>query len=107
VTRALFTSPRFYDARYRGNKVKTPLELVASAIRLTGRAPDRPREVPQTLRSLGGVPYLAQAPTGYSSKNDDWVNSGAMMTRINFGVALAHGDADLAKRLGSPEFQMK
>src|SRR5207253_2848952 len=36
VTCALFSSSEFCDARFRGNKVKTPLELVASAIRLTG-----------------------------------------------------------------------
>ena len=107
VTKALFTSPKFYDARYRGNKVKMPLELVASAVRLTGQAPPNPRMMVQTLRSLGELPYMEQAPTGYPVKKDDWVNSGAMMTRMNFGIAMARGNADLARTLGSPAFQLK
>ena len=107
VTRALFTSPKFYNAKYQHAKVKTPFELVTSALRTTMTRPQNPRELIQTLRTLGGLPYMAEAPTGYPSKSEDWVNSGAMLARMNFGIALAGSDASLAKALGSPEFQLK
>ena len=94
VTRALFTSERFYaDAAMRA-KVKTPFELVVSALRVTGAETGRSRGLVQTLRMLGQLPYNAAEPTGYPSASDDWVNSGAMVNRMNFALALAAGRLD-------------
>jgi uncharacterized protein (DUF1800 family) len=119
VTRALFTSPRFYEARHIGAKVKTPFELVASALRMTGAEFRVTPQLVQTLRSLGQLPYTESAPTGFPAASDEWVNSGAMLNRINFGIALANNrmngvrtnwDAtrgDAAQVLGSPEFQRR
>ena len=109
MTRALFTSPRFYNAPYINTKVKTPFELVASALRVTDSDLRAPGQLLQTLRSLGELPYTEQAPTGFPAASADWVNSGAMLTRINFGVAFAQrsGDRHLSMTLGAPAFQMK
>jgi uncharacterized protein (DUF1800 family) len=35
--------------------------------------------------------YGAQPPTGYSEKADAWINSGALLNRMNFAVALTAG----------------
>jgi len=94
VTRALFLSPEFNDARYRGTKVKTPLEFVASAFRATGADVGPSRGLLQTLRQMGQVPYAASAPTGYPSRSEEWTNSGAMLGRMNFALALAAGRLD-------------
>ncbi|HUP89763.1 MAG TPA: DUF1800 domain-containing protein [Longimicrobiales bacterium] len=83
VTKALFTSPKFYDAKYRNNKVKTPFELVASALRVNGQRPNR--AMMEALRTLGELPYMAEAPTGYPAVSAEWINSGAMLTRAKFG----------------------
>jgi uncharacterized protein (DUF1800 family) len=91
VTRALFLSPEFNDARYRGGKVKTPIEFVASALRATGAEVGPSRALLQTLRQMGQVPYASAAPTGYPSTSQEWTNSGAMLSRMNFGLALAAG----------------
>ncbi len=109
VTRALFTSPRFYNAPYINTKVKTPFELVASALRVTDSDLRAPGTLLQTLRSLGELPYTEQAPTGFPASSADWVNSGAMLARINFGIAFAQrsGDRQLSMTLGAPAFQMK
>ncbi|HEY0305841.1 MAG TPA: DUF1800 domain-containing protein [Longimicrobiales bacterium] len=119
VTRALFTSKRFYEARHYGAKVKTPFELVASALRATDAEFRMTPQLAQTLRSLGQLPYTETAPTGFPAASDEWVNSGAMLNRINFGIALANNrmngvrtnwDAtrgDAARVLGSPEFQRR
>lgn len=119
VTRVLFTSPRFYEAEHFNSKVKTPFELVASALRVSHAEFRMTPQLAQTLRALGQLPYTESAPTGFPSVSDEWVNSGAMLNRINFGIALAgnrmngvrtnwsseRGDA--AKILGSPEFQRR
>jgi len=94
VTRALFASDRFYAQDNRGTKVKSPFRLVASALRATGAAVGPSRRLVETLRGLGEVPYLESAPTGYPSSSEDWVNSGAMLGRMNFAIALAGGRMD-------------
>lgn len=94
VTRALFTSDRFYAEENRGMKVKSPFRLVASALRSTGAEVAPSRRLVETLRGLGEVPYLESAPTGYPSSSEDWVNSGSMLGRMNFAIALASGRMD-------------
>jgi len=96
VTRALFTDPAFAAPDNVGAKVKTPLEVVAGALRVSDadllNAPSR--GVIQTLRSLGEMPYGYSFPTGYPAASADWVNSGAMLNRMNFALALAAGRLD-------------
>ena len=41
------------------------------------------------LNKLGEVPYGYQAPTGYPDKAEDWVNTGALLERMNFAIAVA------------------
>jgi uncharacterized protein (DUF1800 family) len=91
VTRALFVSPRFYDASNVGTKVKTPFELVASALRVTYADIALSPRLVATLRELGQVPYDETSPTGYPSASEDWVNSGAMLNRMNFALELTSG----------------
>ena len=59
------------------------------------------------LNKLGEVPYGYQAPTGYPDMAEDWVNTGALLERLNFAVALASNQipgtrVDL-KRFAAPE----
>jgi len=91
VTRALFTAPEFYDPAVRGGKVKSPFELVASALRLTDAevAPDN--ETGQYLRSAGEIPYGARDPIGYPETAEDWIDGGAMLQRMNLALELASG----------------
>jgi uncharacterized protein (DUF1800 family) len=94
VTRTLFLSPEFNDARYRDAKVKTPLEFVAGALRATGAEVGPSRGLLQALRQMGQVPYASTPPTGYPNTSTEWTNSGAMLNRMNFGLALAAGRVD-------------
>jgi uncharacterized protein (DUF1800 family) len=119
VTQTLFTSPKFYQARHYRAKVKMPFELVASALRTTNAEFRTTPQLIQTLRSLGQLPYTESAPTGFPAASDEWVNSGAMLNRINFGIAVAGGKmngvrtnwnpayGDPALVLGAPEFQRR
>jgi len=91
VVRTIITSPEFFDtAAYRA-KVKSPFEFVASAIRATGADAVNALPLVQSLRELGMPLYGAQPPTGYADRADAWVNTGALLNRMNFAVSLANG----------------
>ena len=86
--RALFNSPDFYAVENYRAKIKTPLELVVSAIRTIG-ADTNGGQVQAMLAKMGQQFYNWQAPTGYPDMAEDWVNTGALLERMNFAVALA------------------
>ena len=50
---------------------------------------------------------MCQPPTGYKDTADAWVNTGALVNRINFALQLSRGDQTLAQTLGAPEFQKR
>jgi uncharacterized protein (DUF1800 family) len=89
VVRTIVTSPEFSASRRA--KTKNPFEFVVSAIRVTGLDIANPLPLVQSLRDLGMPLYGAQPPTGYSDKAEAWVNSGALLNRMNFAVALTGG----------------
>lgn len=93
VTRAVITSPEFFDAKYFDAKTKTPLEFVISALRATNANISNAQPIVQALRDMGMPLYGAQPPTGYSMTADAWVNTGALLARLNFGVQLLNGGA--------------
>jgi uncharacterized protein (DUF1800 family) len=91
VVRTIVTSPEFFaTAAYRA-KVKTPLEFVASAIRAAGVNLRNAMPAVQALRELGMPPYMCEPPTGYADEAKAWVNTGALLNRMNFAVALSGG----------------
>ncbi len=87
--RALFTDKEFYSPDNYRAKIKTPFELAVSAIRTIGAETNSSPAVLAMLNKLGEVPYGYQAPTGYPDTAEDWVNTGALLERLNFAVALA------------------
>ena len=91
VTRAIITSPEFFSTEARRAKVKTPLEFVASAVRASGADVVNPQQLVQALRTLGMPLYGAQPPTGWGDTAEDWVNTGALLNRLNFALQLAGG----------------
>jgi len=91
VLRAIFTSPDFWAPQALRAKVKTPLEFVVSAVRAAGAEPDSTLRLAQVVARLGQPLYLQPAPTGYPETQAQWVNSGALLGRMNAAVALAAG----------------
>jgi uncharacterized protein (DUF1800 family) len=86
---SILTSPEFNSPVYYRNKVKSPLELVASAVRATGATTDAAQPLVQWVGRLGEPLYLQIAPTGYSEESARWLNTGALIERLNFAVALS------------------
>jgi len=91
VLRTLFNSSEFWSPDAYRAKVKTPLEFVVSAVRASGAQVDDARPLVGTLNNMGMMPYGMMPPTGYSMKADTWVNSSALLGRMNFALGLAAG----------------
>jgi uncharacterized protein (DUF1800 family) len=91
VLRAIFHGPDFWAAANVRAKVKTPLEYVVSATRALAAEPDTTPRLAQVVARLGQPLYLHVAPDGYPESEAAWVNSGALLDRMNVAVALAAG----------------
>src|SRR5438093_987040 len=91
VLRAIFHGPDFWAAANVRTKVKTPLEFVVSAARAVAAEPDTSPRLAQVVARLGEPLYLHVAPDGYPEREAAWVNSGALLDRMNAAVALALG----------------
>jgi len=89
VLRAIFMSPDFWSAQAVRSKVKTPFEFVVSAVRATGVEPDDTPRLAQLVARLGEPLYQQPAPTGYAETEAHWVNSGALLARMNAAMAIA------------------
>jgi uncharacterized protein (DUF1800 family) len=116
VMRTLLTSPEFFAADAYHAKVKTPFEFVVSAVRATDAEVHDARALVRQVAELGEPLYQCQPPTGYKDTADAWVNTGALVGRMNFGLALAgnkmrgvvvsNAQPD-GVELGKPEFQRR
>ncbi len=91
VLRTMFRSPEFWSPETYRAKVKTPFEFVVSAVRASGAQVDDARSLVGTLNNMGMMPYGMMPPTGYSMKAETWVNSSALLARMNFALGLAGG----------------
>jgi uncharacterized protein (DUF1800 family) len=91
VLRTLVASPEFNSRRYFRNKVKTPMEFLASAYRTTLTDPSNPGALVNTMKSMGMPLYYALPPTGYYITADHWMNTSALVDRLNFAYQLTNG----------------
>jgi uncharacterized protein (DUF1800 family) len=94
VVRAILTSSEFFAPGAYRAKVKTPFEFVVSAVRATGMDVSNALPLVAAVRTLGMPLYGCQPPTGYSDKAEAWVNSGALLNRMNFAVSLTASRPD-------------
>jgi uncharacterized protein (DUF1800 family) len=89
TVKTIIDSREFWDPAVYRAKVKTPFEYVVSAVRAVGARIVNPLPLARGLQQLGEPLYGAQPPTGYSDRADAWMNTGALMNRLNFALALA------------------
>ncbi len=87
--KAIFNDKEFFAPENYRAKIKTPFELAISSIRTLGADTNASPGLLAMLNKLGEVPYGYQAPTGYPDTAEDWVNTGALLERLNFAVAVA------------------
>jgi uncharacterized protein (DUF1800 family) len=118
VYQAIIFSPEFFSPQTYRAKIKSPFEFAVSGVRATGgilvsddflpldkrlaiesgatfgRGGDRLASAQRKSLNIGiiqmGEPLFAyQAPTGYPEDSRKWVNTGALIARMNFALALA------------------
>src|SRR5216684_1447521 len=105
VLKTMIYSPEFWSREAYRAKIKTPFELVVSTARALGADVDTPMPLVQWTGRIGEPLYQCQPPTGYSDKADAWVNTGALLNRLNYSLALAGNKvrgarSDIASLLG-------
>ena len=118
VVVTIVTSPEFFSAEAYRAKIKTPLEVVASSVRaldgelappaLGGPQPGGGYALAQQVTKLGEPLYQQQPPTGYPDVAEAWVNTGALLNRMNFALGLTANRVpgvrvDLARAVGSAD----
>ncbi len=93
MLRTIVDSPEFRGAEAWRAKIKKPFEFVASATRALGAVLDAQGAfaLARASAEIGEPLYEAQPPTGYKDTAETWVNTGALLARMNFALALASG----------------
>ncbi|MGQ0646677.1 MAG: DUF1800 domain-containing protein [Gemmatimonadaceae bacterium] len=89
VVRSIVTSPEFFSRAAYRSKVKSPFEVVVSAARALGGMADSTAATAALVARLGQPIYGHQAPDGWPETGDEWMNTGSILNRINFGMAVA------------------
>jgi hypothetical protein len=115
VMKTMLESREFFSEGAYRTKLKSPLEVVASAVRSVNGEVDYAFPLANQVAQLGQPLYRKQEPTGYSNSSQEWLNSGGLLARMNFGLQLADNKIPGVKvdastggiALGSPEFQKR
>ena len=125
VLLVMVASPEFWSAEAIHAKTKSPFELAISAVRMMNGDIKQPYQLFNWISKMGQKLYYYQAPTGFPDSGPYWINTGALLERMNFGLALAAQKipgikvdttlmrVDVAKtemvgvQIGSPEFQRR
>jgi hypothetical protein len=107
VMETMLSSKEFFSQGAYHAKVKTPFEMMVSALRATGAQVDFVFPLEQQIAQLGEPLYRKLEPTGYSSANSEWVSSSALLARMNFALSLGQNripgiKLDAAKFAGAP-----
>jgi hypothetical protein len=87
----MVTAPEFWSAEALREKTKSPFELAIGAVRSLHATIDQPMQLYNWVSRMGERKYYYQAPTGYPDKGAYWINTGSLLNRMNFGLALAAG----------------
>jgi len=88
VMKTMLNSKEFFSEGAFRAKVKTPFEMIASALRATDAQVDYALPLAQQIGTLGEPLYRKVEPTGYSSANAEWVSSASLLGRMNFAIQL-------------------
>ncbi len=89
VLMAMVNDAAFWNQKITREKVKSPFELVVSAVRATNADVQQPFQLYNWCNKMGQKLYFYQAPTGFPDKAAYWINTGALLNRMNFGLAFA------------------
>lgn len=85
----MVSAPEFWNKDALRSKIKSPFELTISTVRALDAQIDQPFLLYQFVARMGQKLYYYQAPTGFPDKAEYWINTGALLNRMKFGLAFA------------------
>lgn len=89
VLLTMVNAPEFWSPAALREKTKSPFELAISALRSLDAEINQPYQVFNWVNRMGQKMYYYQAPTGFPDRGQYWINTGSLLNRMNFGLALA------------------
>lgn len=89
VLTAMVNAPEFWAPNAIREKTKSPFEFAISAVRVLDASVNQPYQLYNWVTKMGQQIYYYQAPTGFPDKGQYWINTGSLLSRMNFGLALA------------------
>ncbi|MDN3583759.1 DUF1800 domain-containing protein [Mucilaginibacter flavus] len=87
----MVSSPEFWSTGALRQKTKSPFELAINTVRSLNAQVTQPYQLYNWINRMGEKVYYYQAPTGFPDKGQYWINTGALLNRMNFGLAFASG----------------
>jgi uncharacterized protein (DUF1800 family) len=84
-------APEFWSSAAVREKTKSPFELAIGAVRSLHGVIEQPYPLYNWVSRMGEKKYYYQAPTGFPDRGSYWINTGSLLNRMNFGLALATG----------------
>lgn len=85
----MVNAPEFWSKNALREKTKSPFELAISAVRSLDANVNQPYQLFSWINKMGQKIYYYQAPTGFPDRGQYWINTGSLLNRMNFGLALA------------------
>jgi len=84
----MVTSPEFWDKKAMLVKTKSPFELAISSVRGLNAEIIDPYPLFNWMARMGEKIYYYQAPTGFPDRGQYWINTGSLLSRMDFSLAL-------------------
>ncbi|WP_256002041.1 DUF1800 domain-containing protein [Pedobacter deserti] len=120
----MVSDPGFWSKDALREKTKSPFEYAISAVRTLDAKIEQPYQIYNWVNRMGQKIYYYQAPTGFPDKAQYWISTGALLSRMNFALALtgeripgvkvnllaaspSKNAREVGVHIGSPEFQRK
>jgi len=91
VLQTMFSSMEFMSEGAWQAKMKSPLEMVVSAVRAVNADVTDTFALAQRIADIGEPLYGKVEPTGYPNTGEAWTNTAGVLGRINFATALVSG----------------
>ena len=85
----MVSAPEFWSKEALREKTKSPFELAISSVRNLNATIAQPYQLYTWINKMGQKLYYYQAPTGFPDNGKYWINTGSLLNRMNFGLALA------------------
>ncbi|NJK64721.1 MAG: DUF1800 domain-containing protein, partial [Synechococcaceae cyanobacterium SM2_3_1] len=90
---AIFEHPQFYSVQAYRSRIKSPQYFLVGAIRQLQLSADYPQAL-QHLQAMGQPLYRAPSVKGWPQQ-EGWLDSVALLTRLDLAEQLTRGDSDV------------